>query len=71
MFAHNGPHGGMPVVSTIAASDVIALSCASNTPAASYWLLRVLDDDGRQDCKTNPSLMVQVVVVCVCCVSGL
>jgi len=33
-------------VDTVAASDVIASSCA---PAASYWLRRVLDDGGRRD----------------------
>ena len=41
MSARDGPYRGLDAV---AASDVIASSCAVNAPAAPCWLRRVADD---------------------------
>ena len=48
IFAHNGPYGDIRI-DTAAAGDVTASLCAG-VAAASYWLRRVLDDDGAISC---------------------
>jgi len=48
IFARNGPHGSMriPLHGRVTS---LRRRAQANTPAASCWLRRVLDDGGRRD----------------------